>query len=755
MKRIVENLNQGWYFARTDEIPARPPLDWQRVDLPHTWNSRDGQDGGNDYWRGTACYVRTWKRPNMPEGTRAILSFDGAAIIADVFVNGRKAGHHEGGFSTFRIDITEDLKDDNLIAVTVNNAANHFCYPQKADFTFYGGIYRDVNLILVPSSHFALTAYGTPGLYVTARPQPDCSACVHATVWTEGTDIGDSVSFSVQPVGVWNGTAFALEEEKKNFSGRGKVKEDGTADFDLKLPQAHLWNGVKDPFLYEITAELSSGDRIRTDFGVRSFHMDPQKGFILNGASYPLRGVSRHQDRKDVGNAITSEMMTEDMNIIREIGANTVRLAHYEQAEEFYDLCDRYGIAVWNEIPFITMFMPDGRENTLEQMKELIIQRRNHPSVICWGLSNEITAAGGVSDEMIENHQALNALAHQLDPDRPTAMANVFMLDIDSPMLKIPDVNAYNLYFGWYVGDLEQNDEFFDTFHQKYPDRPIGFSEYGADANPAFHSSHPRQGDYSEEYQCVYHEHMLKMISARPYLWGTYVWNLFDFAADGRDEGGEHGLNQKGLVTFDRKLKKDAFYLYKAYWNSSEKFVHLCGKRYVNRAEEKTEIRVYSNLPSITLYVDGEKKETQTGKAVFVFHVDLPSCRDYDIRALSEEGCADEMRICRVEKADSSYMLDKTGAFNWLSEVIVNENYYSVNDKLGEIMKNKEAGKLLMDFLWKAASSRGDVATSTKSDDNSLDPSMARMTLGDLFQKAGIGKEEMEDLNNQFQKIRK
>ena len=557
-------------------------------------------------------------------GDAVFLELNGAAHTCEVFLNGEKLCHHEGGYSTFRAELTGKLRDKNLLEISVSNEDNDRVYPQKADFTFYGGLYREVRLITVPGEHFELLRDGTPGIKVT--PIVDLekhSASVTVETWQNAAAV-----------------TVTVHGESKTVPS-----ENGHAQAEFVIENVHLWDGVDDPYLYTATAKLESGDETSARFGCRVFRIDPEKGFYLNGRSYPLRGVSRHQDLKGKGNALSKEDHAADMAIIREIGANTLRLAHYQHAQEFYDLCDENGIVVWAEIPYITMHMangrentlsqmrelipyitlhmPDGRENTLSQMRELITQCYNHPCIAVWGLSNEITAASAVNDDLLENHRLLNELCHRMDQTRLTTMADVFMLEIDSPILEIPDINSYNLYFGWYLGELEQTDEFFDEYHAKYPNRVIGFSEYGADANPAFHSSHPEKGDYTEEYQALYHEHMLRMIEKRPYLWATHVWNLFDFAADGRDEGGKHGENQKGLVTFDRMLRKDAFYLYKAAWNKKEPFVHLCGKRYINRCEEETEIKVYSNQPHVKLYVDGAFVGEQDGETVFRFRIPL------------------------------------------------------------------------------------------------------------------------------------
>ena len=591
MRKIIP-LNDNWKFVKKAvDVWEAVGAQGESVTLPHTWNAVDGQDGGNDYHRGTCWYVRELNVPERNAADRVYIEFTGAAMTAEVYLDGKKIARHEGGYSTFRVDITKRILESNALAVSVNNGDNATVYPQKADFTFYGGLYRGVSLIIVPEAHFTLDYCGAPGIKVTPTVDlEERSARVLVEAWVSGA--ASSVSFTV------NGETVCAPVEERS------------AKAEFIIEDVRLWDGLDDPYLYTAKAVLESGDEVNVRFGCRKFEMDPQKGFLLNGRSYPLRGVSRHQDFKGMGNALTMEHHKKDMEIIRELGANTLRLAHYQHAQEFYDLCDENGIIVWAEIPYITMHMKEGRANTFSQMEELVVQNYNHPSIVCWGLSNEITAASAVNEDLLENHRLLNAICHRLDETRPTVMANVFMLEIESPILEIPDINSYNLYFGWYLGELGQNEEFFDEYHAKYPNRVIGFSEYGADANPQYQSAEPEKGDYTESYQAVYHEHMLQMIEERPWLWATHVWNLFDFAADGRDEGGKHGENQKGLVTIDRRLKKDAFYLYKAAWNKKEAFVHLGGSRYVDRTEEVTEIKAYSNQPEVTLYVDGKEVGT-------------------------------------------------------------------------------------------------------------------------------------------------
>ena len=739
MRNVME-LKDNWMFVKEAENAAdAASKKGTAVSLPHTWNAVDGQDGGNDYHRGTCWYVTKFQKPELEAGSQVYVEFLGASVIADVYLNGEAVAHHEGGYSTFRVNLTDKLQEENVLAVALNNADNNYVYPQKADFTFYGGLYRMVNLIVVPESHFELDYAGGNGIAVTPTVEcdenrvPTGKASVKVETWVTGN--ADSVVITIT----------GEESESKTVS-----VVDGHAEATFELEHVHLWDGVDDPYLYHAKAELSSGDVTETTFGCRSFYTDPEKGFVLNGRVYPLRGVSRHQDRTGAGNALSYEMHKEDMEIIKEIGANTIRLAHYQHAQEFYDLCDEYGMVVWAEIPYITMHMPNGRANTLSQMEELVVQNYNHPSIVCWGLSNEITAATPVDEDLLENHRLLNDLCHKLDKTRFTTMANVFMQETDSPLLEIPDVNSYNLYFGWYLGELEQNDEFFDEYHAKYPDRCIGFSEYGADANPQYQSTNPTHGDYSETYQTVYHEHMLKMIEERPYLWATHVWNMFDFAADGRDEGGKHGVNQKGLVTMDRKLKKDAFYLYKAYWNKEDAFVHICGSRYVDRKEDTTEVKVYSNQTTVSLYVDGTLLETQDGSRIFRFAVPMTGEHEIVAKAGAEE---DSIHIRKVEEANPDYVMGEIkDVINWFDDEPYKPECYSIKDKMSEIKASPKAGAILAELMAQAPG-----AESRVKDNPNLVRMMGRMTLESMLghMKDSITEEQVKGLNRMLQQIKK
>lgn len=638
--REITKIMKGWEFTGPDGTTTT-------VDLPHTWNARDGQDGGNDYWRGTCIYRTHFAAPQFNTASHQVwIQFDGVNASAHVVLNGSPVCNHDGGYSTFRANITELLRDENELTVEVDNSKNDRVYPQKADFTFYGGIYRDVSLMVVSKNHFTLDYFGGPGIRITPTVQ-GADASVQVTTWHDGE--GE--------------VSIELLDAAGNTVATGKG-----SDITLTIFNAHLWNGVKDPYLYSCKARLvvngTVEDETTTRFGVRSFKVDPKKGFFLNGKSYPLHGVSRHQDRKGLGNAITREMHDEDMALIKEIGANTIRLAHYQHDQYFYDLCDEVGMVVWAEIPYISEHMPNGRENTISQMKELIIQNYNHPCIVCWGVSNEITISTKDKKDMLDNHRQLNDLCHEMDKTRLTTLACYAMCGPFNRSAHITDMVSWNLYLGWYVPGFILNDLWMGFFHLCFPNRPFGYSEYGAEGMPNLHSTHPHRGDHTEEYQAKYHEYMLRCFKRHPWMWATHVWNMFDFAADARDQGGEPGMNHKGLVTFDRKTKKDSFYLYKAWW-SDEAFVHICSKRFVERTGSTATVKVYSNQSTVALYVNGNKVGEQTGEHVFTFKVPLNG--ELHIQAVAGDR-TDESVIRHVDAPNPEYKLHKTKSksANWV-----------------------------------------------------------------------------------------
>lgn len=737
--RVIEQILDRWAFTG-EQVPATATWEQVRaagteVTLPHCWNAHDGQDGGNDYHRGRCTYARVL--PPAPEHGQTWLEVRGANSSAEVYLNGSLLAEHHGGYSTFRVDLTDHLRTENTLLVVVDNAPNDTVYPQRADFTFYGGLYREVRLIHVADAHFRLDQHGGPGLVVFptldgAAAHVDLSAAVTA---------GESVRFTID--GVASQTVPVI---------------DGAAQARISIPQVRRWHGRRDPHLYSAAAELLVEgvvtDSIDLRFGCRELTVDPDEGFLLNGEPYPLRGVSRHQDWEGVGNAISPEMMATDLDLLVELGATTVRLAHYQHDQHFYDLCDEAGIVVWAEIPQITEFLPDGTDNARSQLVELVVQNRHHPSIVCWGLSNEITVSGG-GPHVVAAHQELHRLAHELDPTRLTTMAHLFLLEADDPLVTVPDVMSYNLYYGWYVGELADNDAWLDDFHSNHPLVAIGVAEYGADANIRCQSAEPVRGDYSEQYQARYHEHMLEMIEARPWLWATHVWNLADFGADGRHEGGAPGRNQKGLVTFDRQVRKDAFYLYKAAW-SSEPFVHLCGRRRVDRAEEVTEVTVYSNQPEVSLWCDGRLVGSQTGRRVFRFHVPIEA--RHELVARSGE-VSDAIHVQRVEVDNPAYVLADAQVTNWFDdddELPNPAGYFSIQDTLADIKASPAGADLVTRLVADLAAARGDVAQKVEIPASML-TMLDRMTVASLLRQAGqvVPAEQVRELNAALNTIAK
>ena len=694
--RNVINLNQDWKFIQQDAgLPESLPADWQTVQLPHSWNAIDGQDGNGSYDRGKYWYAKTFETPKQPlPGGKVFVEILAAGQQATVYVNGTEVTYHEGGYSTFRADITSLCKEEgeNLLVVACSNEYKDSVYPQSADFTFYGGLYRGVNLISVPEAHFDLEYYGGPGIQVTPKPCDCGGATFEIVTYVKNTDENFTVLYSV------------LDAEGKEVAS-GCRPADSTG-ITLYVPDAKKWD-IDSPYLYTVKAALQrrneTYDEISTRAGVRSFSCDPQKGFIINGKETSLRGVSRHQDMLYKGSALTKEDHYRDAELIKKLGANTIRLAHYQHNQYFYDACDELGFIVWAEIPFISVFNkdPEAHQNCISQLKELIIQNYNHPSICFWGISNEILI-GGISEKLVENHKELNALAKELDPTRLTTIAHVSMTPVESPMHHITDVESYNHYFGWYGGKMEDNGPWLDNFHKVHPDICLGLSEYGCEGIITYHGPNPACKDYSEEYQALYHEHMAKVLDERPWIWSSHVWNMFDFGCAARNEGGVAGRNNKGLVTIDRKTKKDSYYIYKAYWNK-EPMVHLCGKRYAQRAGETTQIRVYSNLPTVTLYLNGEKVGEQTAEKVFVFEVALA---DGFNTIVAEAGdLKDTMTLEKVEKEPSIYVLPEVneraeGVANWFKTVgdmdlkapmEFPEGMYSIRDTMEELAQNEEA----------------------------------------------------------------
>ena len=704
--RTYCNLEHNWFFTKTPQkkIPVSGFEHWDKVSLPHCWNRYDGQDGGSDYYRGKCWYVTKLELPECRKGTRIYIEFEAAASACEVYINGKLITAHRGGYSAFRADLTDILDESGqapVLSVMTDNSKYDDIYPQMADFTFYGGLYRGVNLIMVPETHFCLDYYGSEGVTASSVITGDHKAELNLHAYVTNPQEGDQVLFT-------------LTDEEGGSVAEAVRPAAADTEVSLSLPDIHLWQGVEDPYLYGIRMTLLRHNEVLDEMeirhGFRSFYADPQKGFFLNGVPTPLRGVSRHQDRLDAGNALTFEDHLEDALLIRELGANTIRLAHYQHSQEFYDLCDEMGFLVWAEIPFISSMNPDpaAHQNCISQMKELIFQNYNHPSICFWGISNEITI-GNASPQLVDNLRDLNNLVHKLDPTRLSTMAQVSALPMDDEQNLITDILSYNHYFGWYGGDVTDNEKWLDAFHAMHPDRALGISEYGCEGIVSYHSDQPKAGDYSEEYQALYHEHMMKVIEERPWLWGTHIWNMFDFGCDARDEGGVAGRNNKGLMTLDRRVKKDSFYLYQAYW-SKEPVLHICSKRYAKRAQDAIAVKVYSNQPEVELYVNGEFITKKTGDHVFVF--EETALQDgFNTITVKSGALSDTTCFEKTAEAYEPYTFledeSQIGVTNWFDTVDMtkeepmtfHEEYYSIRDTMNEILKNEEAGTVLVNAL--------------------------------------------------------
>ncbi len=696
--RRTESLMKNWTFTYGRDGSV------QTLDLPHSWNAKDGQDGGGDYWRGTCRYETVFEAPAYTDDEDVYLEFDGVSASAEVTLNGTVAGTHDGGYSRFRFRVTDLLVcGENRLSVSVDNSANDRVYPQNADFTFYGGIYRSVRLVIVSKTRFDMDTFGGCGVKVTPVLRDDGTAAVSVESTVTGGDVR---------VSVYEGAVSCLDPapyDAADASSGVQMPADPAAglpeigwgdgnDVTFIVEQPHLWNGRKDPFLYTAVASLYDGeektDEVAVRFGIRSFVIDADEGFLLNGVSCPLHGVAMHQDWLGKGNAITKADMKTSVMHVYEMGATTIRLAHYQHDQYTYDLCDELGIVLWTEIPYISEHLDNARENGRSQMKELITQNINHPSIAVWGISNEITMAHGDNPNLVPFHRELNELIHQMDPTRPSTMACISMLPVDHDLLDVPDVLSYNHYFGWYGGHLEDNGPWFDRFHALHPSIPVGMSEYGCE-NSLWHTASPEPGDYSNEYQMIYHESMIKQLFARKYMWATHVWNMFDFAADARDEGGTHGRNNKGLVTFDRAYRKDVWYAYQA-WLTEAPMLHLCSKEYVNREGDTAEFVVYSNLPEVTLTVGEEVHTLSAEDHFFHFAVRQPE-GEYTVRA-EAGGLSEEQTFCHVKDRDPAYSFERGVVLNWF-DIETPEGFFNIKCLMRDILKAPEGAAVLMPFL--------------------------------------------------------
>lgn len=635
------DLNRGWRFRQGTLSGAHQPgfddSSWSQVAVPHTWNDRDGQDGGGDYVRGDGWYRRDVVVPSSLEKHRIFLQFDGANAVTDVWVNGHHLGQHRGGYARFRFDATEALRPgaDNVIAVKVSNAHDPDVAPLNADYTFFGGIYRSVSLRAVDPVHVDMLDYAGPGVYLRQREVGADSATVTAT-----TKLANDTA-TARDVLVRTVVSDADGDVVRDVVSRpvalrayGRSQVDNTVVID----SPRLWHARRDPYQYQATVEVRDArtgavlDAVTQPLGLRSYRMDANTGFHLNGHKLQLRGVNRHQDREDKGWAISTADTAEDFALMDEMGANALRTAHYQQDEQVYRLADRLGMVVYTEIPLVNEITDSDafRDNVKQQLREMIRQNYNHPSVAFWGIGNELGWWQRDKDPQINALLAeLAEIVRTEDPQRFSGYANMFLRADEDPITSHADASGYNRYEGWYYGTPDAIGVWADALHARNPNRLIGITEYGAGANIDHHEEPqplPPEHDgpwHPEEYQAYFHEQYLKQINARPYLWGTFVWNMFDFASDGRDEGGQPGINDKGLVTHDRKVKKDAFYWYKANW-SDEPVTYITSRRWTERTEPDTTVKVYSNADTVRLRLNGTELGAKTSTDhIFTWDIQL------------------------------------------------------------------------------------------------------------------------------------
>ena len=703
--RTIYNLNDNWSFIKDykeEYLNQDANLDaFKVVTVPHTYNDVDGACGF-EFYRGKTVYRRNVELTAAMVDNRLYLEFEGVSLESDVYFNGTHLGHHAGGFSTFRYEVTELANEgDNLVVVVADNTYNDTVYPLMADFTFYGGVYRNVNLVEVNDVHFNLLDDGSKGVFVRQSSITDEAAHLDITC-----DIVSKENVKVRlKAEIFDEDGVLLDYNYK------EVETNGKHVISLDVTNPHLWQGVEDPYLHDVVVSIEyfNGvvDSLTIPTGLRYFKFDSQKGFFLNGKHMRLNGVSRHQDRDGKGWAINEDDMLEDALLIKELGANSIRLAHYQHNDYFYQLCDEIGFVLWAEIPFISKASVEDLEgtNAISQMKELVKQNYNHSSIFCWGVQNEIQIAGEI-DSTYDICVKLNDLCHELDDTRPTTMANVMIVPNESRWNNLTDILGFNKYYGWYVGKAEDF-KWIHEFHEANPNVCLGLSEYGVEGILRYHNDDPKCKDYSEEYHALCHEKIWDIFAPADFLWGTYVWNMFDFGANIRDEGGMKGRNNKGLMTYDRKIKKDAFFMYQAAW-SDEEVLHICSKRYVNRHNDVTNIKVYTNSDEVTLYVNGEKVSTLKNESIAhnkVVFENVKLAKETKVEVVSNTGLKDVAKFVLVDEPYADYILPDDGkkgpAANWFpmpegvkldtETVEVNPEYFSTYDSIQDIANHEGA----------------------------------------------------------------
>ncbi len=713
---MKKEFNKSWIFCKDSErtYTNTEISQGEEVVIPHSYNAEDGQNGG-PMWKGNASYQKTVHLSKEMLDEYHYLEIGAASLVSQVYVNGELAGSSRCGFSMYRVFLSPFLQEGtNLITIMVDNSAMTDVYPLMADFSFYGGIYRDVYWVTTQAIHFDLLDKSRDGIYVEQTKLDDkkYGIKVSGSIVQESAN-ADACTIRMRLLDACQ-TSIVETSQSIELSQRTEFSIEET------LEDVHLWQGIEDPYLYTVELEIVNDqgilDQRTIEFGFRTVEFTPDKGVFLNGKPIKIDGVSRHQDYAGLGNALTREQMEEDIKLIQEVGANSIRLAHYQHDDYFYTLCDRAGFLVWAEIPFISVPTTTDAENknAKEQLECLIKQAYNHTSIYCWGVQNEITIA--IENEKIyEMVQELADMARAMDPKRLIAQANIHSVTNDSQLNSLTDIVGYNLYYGWYYKEMKELAVRLDAFHDEQPNVPVLVTEYGVDTNPAYHSYTPGVKDYTEEYQVLFHENALRTFNSRPYVMGGYVWAMFDFGSASRNEGGKKGRNQKGLITMDRQLKKDAFYLCKAFW-SKEPFVKLAGSRFVNRHEKNNDIAILTNLKQCSLYVNEQKVgSVEDADKRYVFEGIELELGDNTIRveATDTDGQCyiDSMTLCYREEKDSSYELvvekKSDNVTNWfekfdLSEVqdyAIKDGYYSTFDTLQELLQHDETREIFEKYF--------------------------------------------------------
>ncbi len=697
----MECMNLGWEFLKLGQVDFEQ-IDcveavsfdrnlFEKVDLPHTWYSEENPYKGSGVYRKRMVL-------SYEEGKRIFLNFQAADRWCKVFVNRCLIGEHKGGYSAFTFDITKYCKlgEENEFLVFLDNRSWEEISPLTGDFTVFGGLYRDVNLILTEKICFDRSYYGTSGLIVRTDVLEDGTGEIRIEPHLCGDKEGKTVLAKYQ----------VLSPKKEIVICQ---TQEGDHTCRVEIPNPVLWKGKKKAALYTLRAELieegRTVDRVELKIGFRSVFIDGERGFFLNGEHEKLHGVAKHQDYDQVFGAARQEHWDQDMRDILEIGANSVRLSHYQHPQKMYELCDENGLIVWAEIPMLQM-TEDRKvfDNACSQLTELILQNIHHPSICFWGVQNEI-AMFGESRKMYEQVKGLADLVKRLDKSRICSCANLYTVKNDSPLNKLTQAVGYNIYFGWYYGEMKDSEAFVEQFHKDNPDVPLGITEYGVDCNLAFHSEEPKVKDYSEEFQALYHETVYPIFRDKEYIWGTYVWNLYNFSSEIRDEGDILHQNGKGLITYDRKIKKDAYYYYKAQW-SQEPFVKIAQSRFVKRAKEKICVTVYSNQHEITLYVNGDCFQAHSKEGVY--HFDGISLRMGENVVLAVSGqWRDEAVFYRVAEEERSYVfVDPNPGLNvknWFTDAVEEEKLFpkgrfSVRDSCKDILEQDEAMAIIEEF---------------------------------------------------------